>query len=121
MPDGIVQDSRNPNSPQWGYLKVKHGDIKFFNDLDILSLTYDEPVIDVGSGSKKRWNQYVLFMHNLKKKKGDTRRLKRGTKVKFKLVKAKLKISKKACKKFNKQSLKKSREIYVALVTQQVR
>ncbi len=122
MSDGTIQDSRNPYSPQWGYLKVKNGDIKYFDDKDILSLFNDEPVVDVGYKSKKRWNQYVLFLHNIKKKgkkKGKTKRLARGTKVKFDLVKARLKIDPKERKKYPKFRLKKRMKIYVALVTKE--
>ncbi len=118
MPDGTIQDSRNPYSPQWGYLRVKNGNIKFFNDKDILSLFHDEPIVDVGYQGKKRWNQYVLFLHNLKKK-GKTKRLKRGTKVKFEMVKAKLIIDYKERKKYSKFRLKKGRKIYIALVTEE--
>jgi hypothetical protein len=120
MSDGTIQDSRNPYSPQWGYLKVKNGDIKYFDDKDILSLFNDEPVVDVGYKSKKRWNQYVLFLHNIKKKKkGKTKRLLRGTKVKFEMVKARLKIEGKQRKKYSKLKLKKGMKIYVALVTEE--
>jgi hypothetical protein len=45
--EGTSQDSRDPNSPQWGYLKVKDP------EKQLLYPAKDD-----------KWNEYVLFVHN---------------------------------------------------------
>lgn len=49
MPTGTILDSRDPNSPQWGYLEVS----------DTSDLEYDAKDIN--------WNDIVLFVHDQKK------------------------------------------------------
>jgi hypothetical protein len=62
MPDGTIQDSRMPQSPQWGYLKVR-----------------DPQQIPLGKRrcSQDKWNEYVLFLHDCKKNKKVTKKRKR--------------------------------------------
>ncbi len=45
--EGTSQDSRDPNSPQWGYLKVKDP------DKQLLYPARDE-----------KWNEYIMFVHD---------------------------------------------------------
>ena len=46
MPDGTIQDSRRPTSPQWGYLKVKNPN----------KLKGSDP------NQNDDWNEYALFI-----------------------------------------------------------
>ncbi len=76
MPDGTIQDSRNPYSPQWGYLKVRNP-----NDI-----SRSEPKQLVGD-----WNEYVLFIDpNATTRKQAIKNYKRN--VDFKMVKATITI-----------------------------
>jgi len=74
--EGTSQDSRDPNSPQWGYLKVKDPDTK---------LQY--PAKD------EKWNEYVMFVHDAGINGDD--KIEARTDVKFVMVPAKLTIDKK--------------------------
>ena len=53
MPDGNVQDSRDPNSPQWGYIKV------------------NDPGQNQYPARDKDWNNYVMFVYDNQKIKSD--------------------------------------------------
>lgn len=55
MPDGTIQDSRNPYSPQWGYLKVR--------DPNSIEIAPDERCC-----KNDTWNEYVLFLNPLAKR-----------------------------------------------------
>ncbi len=83
MSDGTIQDSRNPTSPQWGYLKVTS------TDQQGPSNTGNWPPIHAPD-----WNQYVMFMHNKQKPGGGTEFWVAGTEVKFEFFKAKISIHK---------------------------
>jgi len=84
MPMGTVQDSRDPNSPQWGYLKVD----------DTTELQY--------AAKDQNWNNYVLFVHDQEKNAINTSKfsqvitgkgaIKAGTKVGFEMVEAELNV-----------------------------
>ena len=84
MPEGTVQDSRDPNSPQWGYLQVD----------DTSQLQYE--------AKDTSWNSFVLFVHDQKKHPVNPEKfsqvstvngaIKAGTKVKFEMVEAELNV-----------------------------
>jgi len=85
MPNGTIQDSRMPTSPQWGYLKVK--------DPNTIPIRKRERRC-----SNDDWNEYLLFFNDLDIKKNN---LKNGNPdpakfykkyVTFKLEKAEVKI-----------------------------
>lgn len=99
MPSGTTQDSRDPNSPQWGYLKIGE---------DVTNITLDEHIYKECKGTEcegyharfempepgdwplifdPAWNEYIMFYHN-KQRDGKLRRLVKGTDVKFKMKKA---------------------------------
>ncbi len=73
--EGTSQDSRDPNSPQWGYLKVKDPDTK---------LQY--PAKD------EKWNEYVMFVYDTNK---ECQQIDRRKNVDFVMVPAKLTIDRK--------------------------
>lgn len=78
-------DSRDPNSPQWGYLEVS----------DTSDLEYDAKDIN--------WNDIVLFVHDQKKNPIEKTKfakvsnskgaIKAGTTVNFEMIKAELHVN----------------------------
>ena len=70
MPDGTIQDSRNPTSPQWGYLKVR--DPRELND----------------PNQNDDWNEYVLFIDDKGPNPGDQHK----KYIKFDMKNAELKV-----------------------------
>lgn len=103
MPDGTIQDSRRPTSPQWGYLKLDQN----ANTFTLNRYAIDDPKLGVyaarfGTGTAvdkwppifdTGWNQYIMFLHNIQEN-GDTKRLVRETQVRFEMVKATINIKK---------------------------
>ncbi len=96
--DGTVQDSRNPYSPQWGYLMLAENENNFTLDNYAFRERFEYAVSYTGTGSSKpkwppmfdaAWNKYIMFFHNIKRKR-KTRRLLGGTKVKFEMRKAEI-------------------------------
>ena len=78
MPEGTIQDSRNPNSPQWGYLEVEKDDAS-------------GPHRDTGISDPKRpeWNRYVMFLHEIQEGTGpSTKRFIRGDRVLYDMKEA---------------------------------
>lgn len=75
MPEGTSQDSRDPNSPQWGYLKVKNPE----------ELRNENPV-----ETDTNWNEYVMFVHDAGNNGDD--KIEARTDVKFVMVPATLTI-----------------------------
>ena len=92
MPDGTTQDSRNPYSPQWGYLKVKDSD-QIKEEGEKGNKTKDEI-----------WNEYVMFLHP----PGEKDKIEPKKYVRFNMVRAEIKV-------INKGKLIK-REVWVALI-----
>lgn len=84
MPIGTIQDSRNPNSPQWGYLEVTLKGSESSNPGQWPKI-YDPD----------DWNKFVMFMHNKQKPGGGgTETWPRGTGVEFEFLKAKISVHK---------------------------
>lgn len=72
MPDGTIQDSRNPYSPQWGYLKVR----------DPRELKSDDP------NQNDDWNEYILFIDDKDPNPGNQHK----KYIKFDMKNAELKV-----------------------------
>ena len=82
MPDGTIQDSRNPTSPQFGYLEIEETD---FQDYKKHASTKDP-----GNGkelldkSPIPWNRYVMFIND--KDVTGVLKLNRNDRVNFEMV-----------------------------------
>ena len=62
MPGGTIQDSRDPNSPQFGYLEIEEKDFEDY-------VKHKEGRhLDKGAEEKqpgaRPWNRYVLFVNS---------------------------------------------------------
>ncbi len=103
MPSGDTQDSRDPNSPQWGYLKLSEN----LSNTDLDKHIYEECKGTECEGYHASfdmpekgdwplifdpaWNEYIMFYHS-KQRDGKLRRLIRGTNVRFKMKKATVRL-----------------------------
>lgn len=75
MPNGTIQDSRMPQSPQWGYLEIEEDDM----------VDYKEgkgEYLDTGRTGGRPWNKYVLYVNDQQKQF----LLRQGDRVKFEMV-----------------------------------
>ena len=83
MPDGTIQDSRNPNSPQWGYLALEEDDKpQFLNHADDVDYGNARGLLDNGGpNGASTWNRYILFLNT--KATSGKKRFKKGDRVHF--------------------------------------
>ena len=95
MPDGTVQDSRRPTSPQWGYLKLEARDKKKYEDhAKIVDPNNNDRLLDKGRGPRRNanpWNGFIKYVNVQKTSK--IRRLERNDRVEFKMIKLPINIS----------------------------
>lgn len=55
MPNGTIQDSRMPQSPQWGYLEIEEDDMQEYKE-------GKGGYLDIGKTGGRPWNKYVLYV-----------------------------------------------------------
>lgn len=62
MPNGTIQDSRSPTSPQWGYLRIKNIDLPAYGaHAAVKDSGNEKQLLDSGPPP---WNKYVLFIND---------------------------------------------------------
>jgi len=88
MPNGTIQDSRNPTSPQWGYLKVENRDKNEFDKhAEKVDPGNNRGLRDKGRGPRRNanpWNRFIKYV-NVEKTSG-IRRLERNDRVEFEMI-----------------------------------
>ena len=62
MPDGIVEDSRNSNSPQWGYLKAL--DVPEFCSDSMNEHPSEKTLMNYKNNDIPPWDQTLLFVND---------------------------------------------------------
>jgi hypothetical protein len=82
MPNGTIQDSRNPTSPQFGYLRMRNSDLPGYGAHAANKDPFNEKeLLDSGPGTP--WNRFVIFINDNKDENGEFTRLERGDRVEF--------------------------------------
>ena len=75
MPNGTIQDSRMPQSPQWGYLEIDENDMEEYK-------SGKGEYLDRGETGGRPWNKCVIYVANEEIKPP----LHRGERVEFEMV-----------------------------------
>jgi hypothetical protein len=65
MPDGTIQDSRSPTSPQFGYLRIKPADLPAYGTHAAIKDPGNvKQLLDTGPPPSPPWNNYVMFIND---------------------------------------------------------
>jgi len=81
MPNGTIQDSRNPTSPQFGYLRMRNSDLPGYGaHAQVKDPGNKKQLLDSGPPP---WNRYVVFIND--KSVTEVDRFVRGDRVAFEM------------------------------------
>ena len=91
MPEGTIQDSRSPTSPQFGYLSIKPAHLPAYG----AHAASKDPgnvkqLLDTGPPPSPPWNHYVMFINDEEVTKVPW--LVRNDRVDFEMVHLKVKL-----------------------------